>query len=118
MLIVMGGPMSVNDEEIYSWIVSEKDVIREAVESGKPTLGICLGAQFIASAMGAAVYQNSEKEIGWLPIQGISSTDDSVFRFPPLTTVFHWHGEPMLPSTGSNSSCTEPGLRKSGVSDR
>lgn len=109
MLIVMGGPMSVNDEEIYSWIVSEKDVIREAVESGKPTLGICLGAQFIASAMGAAVYQNSEKEIGWLPIQGISSTDDSVFRFPPLTTVFHWHGETYDLPPGATLLAQSPG---------
>ena len=56
-------------------------------------LGICLGAQLIAKAMGAAVYRTREKEPGWHPIQGVTSNDDSTFRFPAEATVFHWHGE-------------------------
>lgn len=93
LLIVMGGPMSANDEDAYPWIVREKQFIREVINSGKSVLGICLGAQLIASSVGARVYQNTEKEIGWFPIQSHSSKDNSVFRFPSETTVFHWHGE-------------------------
>lgn len=93
MLVVMGGPMSVNDEDEFPWLVAEKKFIREAIGAGKPVLGICLGAQLIASAMGARIYRNPVKEIGWLPIHGISSSDTSLFQFPPSARVFHWHGE-------------------------
>ncbi|MFZ3157950.1 MAG: gamma-glutamyl-gamma-aminobutyrate hydrolase family protein, partial [Smithella sp.] len=99
LLVVMGGPMSVNDEDDFPWLVSEKQFIREAINSGKPVLGICLGAQLIASAAGAKVYSNPVKEIGWFPIYGISSQDVSIFSFPPSVKVFHWHGETFdLPS--------------------
>jgi GMP synthase-like glutamine amidotransferase len=97
LLVIMGGPMSVNDEDELTWLVQEKQFIRDAIMKGKSVLGICLGAQLIASAMGARVYQNTFKEIGWFPIQGVSSTDN--FRFPPSVQVFHWHGEAFdLPS--------------------
>jgi len=92
LLIVMGGPMSVNDEEQYSWLVEEKRFLRECIAAGKPVLGICLGAQLIASAMGARVYPNSVKEIGWFPIQGVSA-GEGTFSFPASLEVFHWHGE-------------------------
>lgn len=93
LLVVMGGPMSVNDEDSFSWLIKEKRFIRQVVASGKPVLGICLGAQLIASAMGARVYQNPIKEIGWYPVQAVSSIGDSFFSFPPSAEVFHWHGE-------------------------
>ncbi len=92
-LIVMGGPMSVNDEDKFPWLVYEKKFIYEAVNSGKPVLGICLGAQLIANALGAHVYQNSVKEIGWFPIYGLPLNDKSIFSFPSKVEVFHWHGE-------------------------
>jgi len=92
-LIIMGGPMSVNDENAYPWLVPEKRWIREAMRLRKPVLGICLGAQLIASASGSRVYPSPVKEIGWFPIHGIPSDDDSVFRFPPEMKAFHWHGE-------------------------
>jgi len=92
-LVIMGGPMSVNDEEKFPWLVSEKQFIREVIDSGKPVLGICLGAQMIASAMGARIFPNPVKEIGWFPIQAVDSIDDSIFSFPPSAMVFHWHGE-------------------------
>lgn len=99
LLLVMGGPMSVNDEDEFPWLVSEKQFIGEAIHLGKPVLGICLGAQLIASATGARIYRNSFKEIGWFPIYGISSNDRSIFSFPPSVQVFHWHGETFdLPS--------------------
>jgi len=93
LLIVMGGPMSVNDETTFPWLASEKKFIRAVIESGKPVLGICLGAQLIASAMGAEIYQNAAKEIGWFPVQGVASDGESIFEFPPSMDVFHWHGE-------------------------
>ncbi len=93
LLIILGGPMSVDDEDEFPWILPEKRFIRKAIDSGISVLGICLGAQLIASAMGAKVYQNSEKEIGWHPIYGIPPVGNSAFKFPSLATVFHWHGE-------------------------
>ncbi|WOO41204.1 type 1 glutamine amidotransferase [Rubellicoccus peritrichatus] len=93
LLIVMGGPMSINDGQEYPWLIEEKAFIRRAVEAGKPVLGICLGAQLIAGSLGSRVYQNNEKEIGWFPIQDITSNDESVFHFPASVEVFHWHGE-------------------------
>jgi GMP synthase-like glutamine amidotransferase len=93
LLVVMGGPMSVNDETAFPWLVAEKTFIREVIEAGKPVLGICLGAQLIASAMGARVYANPQKEIGWFPITGVASHDRSLFGFPASMDVFHWHGE-------------------------
>ncbi len=93
LLVVMGGPMSVNDEDQFPWLVLEKRFVREVIESGKSVLGICLGAQMIAHAMGAKVFPNPVKEIGWFPVRGVASVDASVFRFPPSEIVFHWHGE-------------------------
>ncbi len=92
-LIVMGGPMSVNDEDDYPWLATEKTFISRFIKSEKPVLGICLGAQLIAVAMGAEVFANSEKEIGWFPIEAIRPAGHEVFQFPTTNQVFHWHGE-------------------------
>lgn len=99
LLVILGGPMSVNDEEIFPWLAPEKQFVREFIASGKPVLGICLGAQLLANAMGAAVFPNPVKEIGWFPVRAANAVGASVFRFPPSETVFHWHGETFdLPS--------------------
>ena len=99
LLIVMGGPMSVNDKNEYPWLVDEKKFLKNVIGSGKPTLGICLGAQLIANAMGSNVFRNSAKEIGWFPVQAVASSNNAVFKFPIETVVFHWHGETFsLPS--------------------
>ncbi|MDF3130701.1 type 1 glutamine amidotransferase [Kiritimatiellaeota bacterium B1221] len=91
LLIVMGGPMSVNDTDNYPWLELEKIFISAAINAGKAVLGICLGAQLIASATGAKVYKNPTTEIGWFPITGTNHI--TTFRFPETLTVFHWHGE-------------------------
>lgn len=93
LLVVMGGPMSVNDETDYPWLLEEKAFIKGAVDAGLPVLGVCLGAQLIASSLGAAVVPNAYKEIGWFPIQAVHTHRHAAFRFPQQAEVFHWHGE-------------------------
>ena len=92
-LVVMGGPMSANDEAALPWLAPEKRFIRRVVDASKPVLGVCLGAQLIASAMGERVFGNPQKEIGWFPIRGVELPDGFPLRFPPSLDVFHWHGE-------------------------
>lgn len=94
-LIVMGGPMSVNDTVEYPFLLSEVLLIEKLLSEKKPVIGICLGAQLIAKALGSRVYPNKEKEIGWHPIQLTSSAaKDPLFRAAPQNLhVLHWHGE-------------------------
>lgn len=103
-LIMLGGPMSVNEEDIYPYIKKEEDLTREFIDRDKGVLGICLGAQIIAKALGSKVYKGKQKEIGWYDIEltseGIADplmrrlavhphVGDLWRRFK----VFHWHGE-------------------------
>jgi len=92
-LIFMGGPMSVNDDLPY--IRQELRLIEEAVACGKPVLGVCLGAQLIAKALGGRVYRNPVKEIGWFPVRFTEAarTDPLFADFSAPEIVFHWHGE-------------------------
>lgn len=99
LLIIMGGPMSVNDEEQLPWLVSEKALVRQAVSQGSAILGICLGAQMIASALGARIYPNHCREIGWFPVTSVAPAATDAFPFPAEAMVLHWHGETFdLPS--------------------
>ena len=91
-LIAGPGPMSVNDEAELPWLKTEKLFLCDAIKRGVPVLGICLGAQLVANSLGARVYPNSLKEIGWFPIQAVPESGH-YFQFPPECTVFHWHGE-------------------------
>ncbi len=96
VLVVMGGPMSVNDEIQYPWLKVEKRHVAAAVDAGKRVLGICLGAQLIAAAAGAAVNRNSHKEIGWFPVVRTVAEPETVLPadlLPPEVLAFHWHGE-------------------------
>tara|TARA_R110002167_G_scaffold14879_22_gene59965 strand:- start:1525 stop:2199 length:675 start_codon:yes stop_codon:yes gene_type:complete len=89
-LIIMGGPMSVYEEDKYAWLKPEKEYIRQAIEKNKHVLGICLGGQLIASAMGAKVYSNIQQEIGWFPIK---KTNDIASWLPSVQTLLCWHGD-------------------------
>ena len=67
-LIIMGGPMGIYDEKTFPWLSKEKAAIKAAIMQNKTVTGICLGSQLIANALGAKVWQNPEKEIGWYNI--------------------------------------------------
>src|SRR6478735_1832443 len=97
LVIALGGPMSINDEEALPWLRAEKNFIREAIDAGKAVLGICLGAQLIANALGANVRANPHKEIGWFPVTAVQNpavqNSEATFQLPSAVNVFHWHGE-------------------------
>jgi len=94
-LIVMGGPMSVNEEDRHAWLKDEKELIRKARLENKTILGICLGAQLIASSLGGKVYKNLYKEIGWFPVTFFGNKVNPRLSeiLPRELTVFHWHGD-------------------------
>jgi len=94
-LVVLGGPMGANDDDAYPYLVPVVNLIRQAVERGIPALGICLGAQLMARALGSAVRPNAVREIGWYRV---GLTEDG--RISPLfaglpaeLSVFQWHGD-------------------------
>jgi len=109
-LIIMGGSMSVNDEQEFPWLISEKQIIREWVAKGRPVLGICLGAQLIASSFGAPVYP-CKKELGWSSVNAI---EDELFpELPGRFNVFQMHGETFdIPEPGMLVFCGEEVLNQ------
>lgn len=101
LIVVMGGPMSVNDDTQYPWLQAEKRWIRNCLDKDIPVLGICLGAQLIAAALNARVYGHTEKEIGWFPITATGGAP-SALAWPDSLPVLHWHGETFeLPANAS-----------------
>jgi GMP synthase-like glutamine amidotransferase len=119
-LIFMGGPMSVDDDLPYLRV--EERIIQEAAGRGKPVLGVCLGAQLIAKALGSRVYRNPVKEIGWFPVRfADAARGDRLFAglYGP-ETVFHWHGETFdLPGgaelLASSDACRHQAFRAGNV---
>lgn len=105
-LVVLGGPMGVYETAAHPWLEPELDFVRAAVESGTKVLGICLGAQLVAAALGARVYPHSTKEIGWFPITASHGAgaplQASGFILPPSQTVLHWHGDTFDLPRGAN----------------
>ena len=93
-LIVMGGPMGVHDEDKHPWLRQEKRLITATIDRGTPVLGICLGTQLIADCLGAEVFPNAHKEIGFWPIQWVPEAKSLPYLAPvnPEPTVFQWHG--------------------------
>ncbi|MGE0643851.1 MAG: type 1 glutamine amidotransferase [Nitrospira sp.] len=93
LLIVMGGPMSVNDSN--TWIAEETEFIKSALVAGTPVIGVCLGSQFMAKALGATVRPGQALEIGMTPVRLTDEGKrDPVFGLGPDTfQVFEWHGE-------------------------
>jgi len=103
-IIVMGGPMGVYDEVEFPWLVEEKAFIRKAIHNKKTVIGICLGSQLIAEVLGAQVYPNEQKEIGWFDVK----LSDTAMKHPLFENfeeqfkVFHWHGDTFDLPAGSD----------------
>lgn len=116
-LVMLGGPMSVNDD--ISYIRTEEGLVREFITKGRRILGICLGAQIMAKALGARVYVGPQKEIGWYdieltedgirdPLMKTLATHPKVGDFWRRFKVFHWHGETFdIPEGGVRIAMSE-----------
>ncbi len=94
LLIIMGAPINVYDDEMYPWLSDEKDFIYRSIQQGKKVLGICFGSQLIADALGSKVYANAHKEVGWFPLKKEDPGSHALLDlFPDKPMAFHWHGD-------------------------
>lgn len=93
MLFILGGTMSVNDEHKLPWMKKEKEWIKEFILTNRPVVGICLGSQLLAEALGSHVYKNKQKEIGFFAVQKVDAYNPTLQHIPNQWSVFHWHGE-------------------------
>ncbi|SNR86357.1 GMP synthase - Glutamine amidotransferase [Humidesulfovibrio mexicanus] len=94
-LIVMGGPMNIYEEDAHPWLAMEKRFLKSSIEAGKLVLGVCLGAQLLAEALGGAVTKNAHREIGWHTVSaGPDASKSRAFAsLPQEYAAFHWHGD-------------------------
>lgn len=93
LLIVLGGPIGAHDDEIYPFLADELSIVRQRLETGRSLLGICLGAQLLARALGARVCPMAVKEIGFAPLTLTAEGRESVLAVLGETPVLHWHGD-------------------------
>jgi GMP synthase (glutamine-hydrolysing) len=114
-LVFMGGPMSVNDVREYPYLKQEKELIRKSPKNRQKILGICLGAQLIASAFGAPVYHYI-KETGWHELSALDGSTGSFARFPEKFHVFQLHGDTFAIPYGGKLLCTGEQVRNQGFS--
>jgi GMP synthase-like glutamine amidotransferase len=111
-LLVLGGPMSVQDTDAFPFLNAEMDLVRAAVAAGRGVIGLCLGAQLMARALGGRVGPSPAREIGWWPV---TATADADGLLPARFEAFHWHGEAFEPPPGarriaSSEGCPEQGF--------
>jgi GMP synthase-like glutamine amidotransferase len=105
-LVVMGGPMSANDD--HDWLSSELKLIESALQQRIPVLGVCLGAQLLARALGARVFAASHKEIGWWPVHANPDPGSGEPLLPSTFVPFHWHGETFELPNGAQRLASSP----------
>lgn len=94
-LMVMGGSQHAWEEDTYSWLVREKEYIKETLTAGKTVIGICFGAQLLAEALGGTLFTNEQSEVGWYDVN-LSDQGRQSFLFqnlPETFTTFHWHSD-------------------------
>ena len=94
-VLAMGGPMGAGDDAEHPWLAAERQLVRDAVEGGRPFLGVCLGVQLLAAALGAPVYEAERPEVGLLAVDlTAEGRDDPLFRgVPDLPLTLQWHGD-------------------------
>jgi GMP synthase-like glutamine amidotransferase len=111
LLVVLGGPMGVGDE--YPWLATERTLIRETLKAGGSVVGICLGAQQLAAALGSEVQTHEATEIGWFPVEATDAASETVFGVLPETyPVFHWHGDRFAVPEGATLTATSEACRQ------
>jgi GMP synthase (glutamine-hydrolysing) len=91
--VVMGGPMNVDEVDVHPELGSEREWLAEAVRRELPLLGVCLGAQLLAKALGAEVRAGEAPELGYAPVEILDPDDPVLAALAPSTTVLHWHGD-------------------------
>ncbi|MFP5389418.1 MAG: type 1 glutamine amidotransferase [Thermoleophilia bacterium] len=91
--VVMGGPMNVDEVDVHPELASEREWLAEALRQDMPVLGICLGAQLLARALGAEVRAGEGQELGYMPAEILDPHDPVLGALAPSTTVLHWHGD-------------------------
>lgn len=109
-LIVMGGPMNAYEDSRFPFLTAEKALIRALLVAERPVLGICLGAQLLASALGASVFRQAELEIGWFSVRqpDASPLPPMLAKLPSVSLAFHWHGDTFdLPAGATNWMSSE-----------
>jgi GMP synthase (glutamine-hydrolysing) len=92
-LIVMGGEMNIYQYRDWPWLADETATIQAALHAGKPAVGICLGAQFLADALDSRVVQNPVHELGWFPVSWTAEARTFFPELPSAGPVLHWHGD-------------------------
>ncbi len=110
-IVVLGGPMNVYEEDRYPFLKSEDLFIKEVIQKGKSTLGICLGAQLMAKALGAKVFKAPVKEVGWYDVSltRIGSRDPLFSDLPKTFSVFQWHEDTFeIPKAGKLIATASP----------
>jgi GMP synthase (glutamine-hydrolysing) len=112
-LIVLGGPMNCDQYDRHPHLATEIELIQQSIEEGKPVLGICLGAQLIARALGARVTRNETKEIGWYELNPTAAgREDPLFsHFGDSQQIFQWHGDTFEIPHGATHLATSPDCR-------
>ncbi len=110
LLVVLGGPIGVYENDRYPFIDAEIALLQRRLAAGRPTLGICLGSQLMAKALGARVYASGVKEIGWAPLELTSEGASSCLRHL-ATPVLHWHGDTFDLPAGTVRLASTPACR-------
>lgn len=110
LLIVLGGPIGVGDVDDYPFLTREIALLEERLAGDRPTLGVCLGSQLMAAALGARVYAGPLKEIGWAPLQLTDEGRASCLAplGDPDATVLHWHGDTFDLPAGATRLASTP----------
>lgn len=113
LLVVLGGPIGVYQEQEFPFITKEIALLKERLALDLPTLGICLGSQLVARALGAKVYPNHKKEIGWYSLDLTEKGKKSCVRHlgPDHTSMFHWHGDTFDLPNGAELLASTPVCR-------
>jgi len=105
--VVMGGPMGVYDTDRHPRLAEEIAWLRTAVDLGLPVLGVCLGSQLLAAALGADVVPGRDKELGFAPVEVLDASDPLLGALAPSATVLHWHGDVFaLPPGATRLACS------------